>query len=311
MPGIRYVGAVNSLPLSDQESLTFAYIPGFGLSKQMVEVRSVTPDYRKALGTPLLRGRDFTVADVNSKTLVAIVNQSFVKTYFHGRDPLGKEVRLGIGDFATARSNTVVGVVADVRHNKLEEAGQPQIFGPTHSGNNFAIQCDFPVGQVVNEARAVLHSLDPVLTLGNIHTMRERIETANARRRFQTSLLTGFASIAVALALVGLYGLMSYTVKQQRREIGVRLAVGSSRSRIITLILSQGLRLTGYGLLIGLVGAFALTRLISGWLFGVGAFDPITFIAVPLLVLTVACCACIIPAWSAARVDPAQALRQE
>jgi ABC-type antimicrobial peptide transport system permease subunit len=142
-------------------------------------------------------------------------------------------------------------------------------------------------------------------------TMNDVIKASNARRTFQTSLLTGFAVVAVLLALVGLYGLMSYTVKQRKVEIGIRLAIGSPRSRVLTLILGQGLRLTGYGLLIGLACAFALTRLVSAWLFGVESNDPVTFVAVPLFLLAVACCACIIPAWSATRIDPVQTLRQE
>jgi ABC-type antimicrobial peptide transport system permease subunit len=164
---------------------------------------------------------------------------------------------------------------------------------------------------VIDQARAELRSLDPVLSLESVRTMGERMTESNARRRFQTALLTGFAAIAVALALIGLYGLMSYTVKQRTAEIGIRLAVGASRGRVLGLILSQGLRLTAAGLIIGLAGAFALTRLVSAWLFGVKATDPVTFIAVPLSVLAVACCACIIPAWGATRIDPIQALRQE
>ena len=141
--------------------------------------------------------------------------------------------------------------------------------------------------------------------------MSERISEGNARRHFQTTLLTGFAAIAVILALTGLYGLMSYAVRQRTAEIGVRLAIGSSRARVLGLILSQGLRLTAIGLAIGLGCAFALTRLVSGWLFGVKATDPVTFVAVPAFVLAVACCACLVPAWSATRIDPVEALRRE
>ena len=141
--------------------------------------------------------------------------------------------------------------------------------------------------------------------------MRERIDESNARRRFQTTLLSSFAVLAVALALVGLYGLMSYAVKQRTAEIGVRMAVGSSRRQVLTLILSQGLRLVSTGLVLGLAAAFALTRLVSNWLFGVTATDPVTFALVPLFILIVATCACLIPAWQATRIDPVQALRQE
>jgi ABC-type antimicrobial peptide transport system permease subunit len=240
-----------------------------------------------------------------------MVNERFAALYFHGRDPLGGRVRLGIGDLANAPWETVVGVVANTRTTSLEKVSQPQIFQPDESGDNFAIQSALPSARMIQQVRAALRSMDPVLTLQDIRTMSQRIEVSNARRSFQTTLLTGFAAIAVILALAGLYGLMAYAVKQRTAEIGVRLAIGSSRARILVLFLTQGLRLTGYGLLIGLLGASAVTRLVSGWLFGVKAIDPLTFVIVPLFILAVACCACTIPAWSATRIDPVQALRQE
>ncbi|MDQ2841374.1 MAG: ABC transporter permease [Acidobacteriota bacterium] len=316
LPGVRNAGAASETPLNGGDSIAFVDVRGFGKSKEMVENRSVTPDFRKALGTPLLRGRDFTPYDLNSKTPVAMVNQSFAKAYFHGRDPLGQQVRSGIGDFSGVWWATVVGMVADVRHTKLEEAGQPQIFGPyqtgiDNNGANFAIRSSLPAGQTTGEARQALKSLDPTLTLADIHTLGERIDQNNARRRFQTTLLTGFAALAVALALVGLYGLMSYGVKQRTAEIGVRIAVGASRVQVLSLILRQGLGLTLAGLAVGLAGALAATRLLSSWLFGVSAADPLTFIVVPLFVLLVAACACLFPALGAMRIDPVVALRQE
>ena len=312
IPGAIHVGASTAMPLSGRESLTFVEIRGLGRAKEMVEFRAVTPGYRQALGTALLRGRDFDAHDPSSKTSVAIVNQRFAATYLQGHDPLSSEVRVGmIGGLSAKPWSRIVGVVGDIRHNTLEETSQPQIFLPADNAEGFAIQSSLPVQQVIDQVRAQLRSLDPVLTLDNIGTMGQKMTGSNARRRFQTALLTGFAAIAVVLALIGLYGLMSYTVKQRTAEIGVRLAVGSSRGRVLRLILAQGLRLTAIGLIIGLAGAFALTRLVSAWLFGVQATDPVTFIAVPLFVLVVACCACIIPAWSATRIDPIQALRQE
>jgi predicted permease len=313
IPGVSNAGATSATPLSGRESVAFIDIRGAGKSKEMVETRSVTPGYRKALGTRLLRGRDFDLHDANATPTPAIVNEKFVAMYLRGRDPLGAQVRTGIGDLSGSSWSTIVGVVGDVRHNKLDEAAQPQLFQPVDNGDDFAVavQSNVPIPQVIEQARAELRSLDPVLTLESIRTMGERMTESNARRRFQTALLTGFAAIAVALALIGLYGLMSYTVKQRTAEIGIRLAVGASRGRVLGLILSQGLRLTAAGLLLGLAGAFALTRLVSAWLFGVKPTDPVTFVAVPLFVLAVACCACIVPAWGATRIDPIQALRQE
>ena len=311
IPGVTYAGASNAVPpLGNGETVTFVDIRGFGKSKEMVENRSVTRDYRKALGTPLLRGRDFSADDLTSKTPVVMVNQKFVDTYFKGHDPFRQQVRIGIGDMFSPWS-TVVGVVGDVRHNKLEEAGQPQIFQPVDNGDNFAVKYSTTAAHVAEQARTALRSLDPALTLDNIRTMSERIDESNARRRFETTLLTGFGGIAIGLALIGLYGLMSYTVKERAAEIGIRVTLGSSRNQVVGLVLRQGLRLTTAGLALGLGGAFALTPLVNGWVFGVKATDPMTFLAVPLFVLVVTCFACLIPAWSAARIDPVETLRQQ
>ncbi len=312
IPGSRYAGASSSLPLSHHESLTFAEIRGFGMSKEMVEIRAVTPAYRKALGTPLLRGRDFTEEDFNKP--VVMVNDRFAQIYLDGGDPLGRQLRIGIGTGDLSRSGwfTVIGVIGNIRHNSLEETSHPQIFQPTDNAENFAIQfAGGPVQPIISEARAALRSLDPTLTLDSVQTMRERIKESNAQRTFQTALLSAFAAIAVLLALAGLYGLMSYAVKQRTSEIAVRMAVGAQRAHILRLIVFQGLGVTALGLLMGLAGAFAVTRVVSAWLFGVTPTDPITLVAVPLFILIVASLACMFPAWSATRVDPAQALRQE
>jgi predicted permease len=310
LPGVQYAGASNSIPLSNSDSMSAVAVRGFGTAKEMVESRSVTSDYRSALGTLLLRGRDFNEHDLNSHAPVVMVNESFVKAYFHGRDALGGQVRMGIGDLSKVPWSTVIGIVADIRHVKLEEAGEPQVFQPVDNGGNFAVRCSGSVEQVIHEARGVLRSLDPALELG-AHTMGERITEGNARRRFQTSLVTGFGAVSLAFTLAGLYGLMAYTVKQRTAEIGVRLAMGSPRGRVLRLILLQGLRVTACGLVMGIAGALVVTRLLSEWLFGVNAWDPATLIGVPLCVLTVTCGACLIPAWSATRIDPIQALRQE
>ncbi len=311
LPGVRAVGGSNETPLNHAETVSTLEVRGFGASKEMIENRFLSPGYLAALGIPVLRGRNFNAHDITAKPPVALVNEKFVLTYFHGRDPLGQQVRTGIGDMSGTPWSTVVGVVGDVRHERLEQPGQPQIFAPYEDLSNYAIASSIPPSQMMNQVRQVLRSLDPALTPDDVHTMRERIDESNARRRFQTTLLSSFAALAVALALVGLYGLMSYAVKQRTAEIGVRMAVGSSRTQVLTLILSQGLRLVSTGLVLGLAAAFALTRLVSNWLFGVSATDPVTFAAVPLFILLVATCACLIPAWHATRIDPVQALRQE
>lgn len=308
--GVQYAGLTNVTPLSGYETEAFAEVRGFGRSEAMVETRSVTPGYRKALGTPLLLGRDFTHFDMNGKTPVAMVNQAFVKAYFHGRNPLGQQVRVGIGKLM-GNWCTVVGVVGNVHHDGLTEPPKPQVIKPFGGGNRFAVRYSIPVQQASREIRTALRSLDPTLAPDNIHTMGDRIAQSNARRRFQTALLTGFAALAVFLALAGLYAVMSYSVKRRTAEIGIRMALGSPRSRVLGLILGQGLCLTALGLLIGLGGALALTHLVSSWLFGVQPADPVTFALVPAFVLAVACLACLVPACNAMRIDPIRTLREE
>ena len=309
LPGVRAVGGSNETPLNHGESISTINVRGLGKSKELVEYRSLSAGYLGALGVPILRGRNLNTHDPAAKPPVVLVNERLVRMYFHGREPIGQQVNTATGD--TPQWSTVVGVVGDVRNEKLEQPGQPQIFEFDENLNNYAIASSIPASQMTNQVRQVLRSLDPALSLEDVHTMRERIDESNARRRFQTTLLSSFAALAVALALVGLYGLMSYAVKQRTAEIGVRMAVGSSRTQVLTLILSQGLRLVSTGLVLGLAAAFALTRLVSNWLFGVSATDPVTFAAVPLFILLVATCACLIPAWQATRIDPVQALRQE
>ena len=164
---------------------------------------------------------------------------------------------------------------------------------------------------MISSIRNAIHSVDPAIALTDIQTMLQRITEAASRRRFQTVLLAAFAGIAVFLALVGLYGLLSYAVRQRTTEIGVRMALGAGRGAVVGMVVRQGLMLTGAGLAIGLLAAGAIARGIASLLYGVHAFDPVTFIAVPVFMLLAAAVACFVPAWKAARIDPIRALRQQ
>ena len=310
-PGVLHAGESNGLPLTGWESVSEVEIEGVGAVKQVVQGRSITPDYRQALGITLLRGRDFTDQDVATHRQVALVNQQFVSSYLAGRDPIGARIRFGIGNSAGAPWMTVVGVLAKMAHNSLEDREQPMTFVPASEGNNFAIACRVPPEQMTSQIRAVLHSTDPVLTMADVRTMRERIKASNSRRTFITALLTGFSVAAVALALAGVYGLMSYLVRLRRAEIGVRLALGSPRSMIVRLILLQGLRLAGLGVAGGTCFALLSARLLTKWLFDVSPTDTLTFVLMPLAVLSVACVGCLLPASEATRVDPVEVLRSE
>src|SRR5579875_3182582 len=304
-PGFKVVGASTEIPLTNDLGFAECEVEGYGKTPELVQVVGATPQYREAIGTPLLRGRDFTLADV--KTENVLINKKFSDSYFRGRNAIGGRVRLG---GTPARWGTVIGVVADVRDQDIAAEAKPTLVEPVEDGDSFAVRTALPATQSASQIRSLVRSLDPALVT-DIKTMRERIVDTNARRTFQTSILSGFAFIAVVLALVGLFGLMSFTVKQRTSEIGIRLAVGSPRSRILTLILSQGMRVTTYGLLIGLAAALVLTRLVSSWLFQVKATDPLTLALVLLATLGVACIACLVPAWSATHIDPVETLRRE
>ncbi|MBV8832222.1 MAG: ABC transporter permease [Acidobacteriaceae bacterium] len=298
-------GASTEIPLTNVLGFAECEVEGYGRTPELVQVIGATPKYREAIGTPLLRGRDFTPTDV--KTENVLINKKFSDSYFRGRDPIGGRIRL---TGAPPRWGTVIGVLADVRDQDIAAEAKPTLVQPAEDGDSFAVRTNLPPAEAASQIRSLVRSLDPALST-DIKTMGERIADTNARRTFQTSIMSGFASIAVVLTLAGLFGLMSFTVNQRTNEIGIRLAIGAPRSSILTLIVSQGIRLTTYGLLIGFAAALALTRLVSSWLFNVKAIDPLTSALVVLATLGIACAACSVPAWRATRIDPVQTLRRE
>ena len=239
-----------------------------------------------------------------------LINQAFARKYFPQSDPLGHHIYLNGPRNSPA---TVVGVLADIRNMTLEEAPPAQVYSSFWQNDtrdaNIVLRSALPPADAVAAARATLKTIDPNLAIAEIHTMGELVSQATARRRFQTTLLTVFAAVALLLAMVGFYGLMAYAVKQRGSEIGVRMALGASRRQVMTMVLGDGMKLVITGLVFGLAGALALTHILASFLFNVHPIDPLTFIAVPLLVLLVTFAACAIPGWKAAEVDPIQALR--
>jgi len=319
LPGVRAVGAVNSLPLSNSESVGFFTVSGYANQKdQMAQIREATPSYFSAMNIPLTAGRLFTDAEDSDSSVVAVINQSFAKQYFAGRDPIGGKISQGDQD---AHWNTVVGVVADVRHTSLEEPVAPQIyypFGHADWGSNaiavsryIAVRSALPAAVVTAEVRAGLKSIDPNLAVTDIHTMGDLVSQASARRRFQTSMLTAFAFIALALALVGLYGLMAYSVSRRTQELGIRMALGAQRIDVMLLVIRKAAWLLGFGLAAGLGCAWAATRVLKSFLFGVGEHDPLTLLTVCGVLAACGLMAAFLPARRAASIDPMQALRTE
>lgn len=315
LPGVRAVGAASAIPLDHYDSVSWFQLEGYAnKASQTVNTRTVTPDYFNAIGISIKEGRGFKQHDVSARARVVVVNQAFARTYFPGRDALGGHIRFELSNHPGGWS-TVIGVVGDIRHTSLEEAPRPEVFQPASIGLNnhtlFAVRAAVPPGQLLPSLRSVLRGLDPALTFDDVHTMGERIWEADARRRFETFLLAAFAGLAVFLASIGLYGLMSYSVRQRTAELGVRMALGATRPALLFMVVREGIVLVASGLLLGLAGAFGLTRLIGSWLYGVAPTDTATFVLVPLFLVLLAVCACVIPGWNATKIDPVRALRYE
>jgi len=316
-PGTLAAGAVVHLPFGESKGMTTFWVEGYpNHVGQLVDGALVTPDYFSAVSMPILRGRAFTRDDVLPAPKAVIVNQAFADKYFAGRDPIGKWVS---GDQPLASNkpiesgSLVVGVVANDRDWTVEAPPQPQLFTPLRDPSDayIVLRSTLPRKDAASSATAVLHRIDPGLSFSNVHTMHELVSEATARQRFQTVLLTIFAGMAMALALIGFYGLLAFSVSQRSAEMGVRIALGATRAHVVRLVLRQGLTLVSGGLALGLAAALALTRLLASSLFGVSALDPVTFAAVPALFLLATLAACLIPARRAARSDPIAVLRCE
>ena len=315
LPGVRAVGA-GEIPLDHNESLTFIEVEGDASEKgKATDIRQATAHYFEAMSIHLLEGRTFPDVEEKAGAPVAIVNQAFARHYFPRESAIRKHLRAGwvASNPSSAPWLTIIGVIADMKYSALDQVSRPEVWRPLapQLDVKLAISANGSPERLIPAIRGVLRAMDPQLNLTDVETMRQRITGSESRRRFQTLLLAIFAGVALFLALVGLYALLAYSVRQRTPELGIRMTLGASRGQILTMILKQGLLLSLAGILVGLAGAFAVTRLISSWLYGVSAADPITFLGAPLFLLLAAIAACLIPALRATRIDPAVALRYE
>ena len=312
MPGAKNVGAVSRLPLSGGNSARSFRIAG-GKSDYDADIRIATPGYFKTLGIPLLRGRNFDAHDVKDAPLVAIINEAAARAFFPEENPLGKVIT----DFGpNSISMQIVGVVGNVRHFALDRQPRPEVYQPLGQGMwpsvFVAIRTEpgDPLVLLAN-ARKAVWSVNRNIPLGQPRTMRDFVDRSLQQRRFAVVLLAIFAGVALLLASVGLYGVISYSVAQRTRELGIRLALGAQRRDVLRLVVQEGMRFVALGIGAGLAGAFALTRLMKSLLYGVGAADPPTFAALTVVLGGVALIACLIPAFRATQVNPIEALRHE
>ena len=314
LPGVRTAGANGSLPIAENNwTATIAienYQPAPGEPTPGCEYRPITPGYIRAMGIPLLKGRDFDHRDSDSSQLVVLVDEKLAARYWPGQDPLGK--RIG---FSPRRWREVVGVVGHVKNIALDTEGKEQMYIPHTQmpvGTMFlTVHTEGDSLNLIGAVRSQVMALDPDLPVYSVRTMDQILSRSVAQPRFNSLGLGVFAAIALLLAMIGVYGVISYSVAQRTHEIGVRMALGARASDVLKLVLRNGLIMTFTGIAAGVLASLALTRLMSSLLFGVSATDPVTFACVSLILAAVAMLACYVPARRATKVDPMEALRYE
>jgi predicted permease len=320
LPGVQ-VGMVTDIPLGGNYVGHHFVIDGRPPipkgDEPMVQTLSVMGDYFRVMQIPLRAGRDFTEMDREGQPLVAVVNEELVRQFLPRDNPVGSRIRWA-GDTGPPRWMTIVGVVGDVKHSGLDQPTDPAVYEPfVQTGEPWkrrmilAIRADNSSSGLVEEVKAQVWSVDRQIPVSDVQTMDQRMAVSLAQQRFYMLLLGAFAALALILAGVGIYGVMSYTASYRTHEIGIRMALGGQRRDVLRLIVGEGARLTFIGILIGIVGALGLSRLMASLLFEVKPGDPAIFAAVAILLALVALAACYIPARRATQVDPMVALRYE
>jgi putative ABC transport system permease protein len=333
--GVKAAGVSTSLPLGAGGSWGKLFsVEGRPLPTSFDQIPNVrfalvSEDYLSAMGIPVRAGRPFDAHDTEDSPQVAIINETAARRFFPGDDPLGKVIYLGPpdtmlppaqpGQDSRAPRRTIVGVVADVKGADLSRDPQAQVYAPYRQNKlegwsnamMLAVRTEGDPATMAATIREEVRALDVDQPVTDVATMEERLSRSVSRPRFSTLMLGVFAAAALLLAAVGIYGVVAYAVAQRAHEIGVRMALGAQRGDVLRMILRQGMILTCAGVVVGLAASLALTRLMTGLLYGVSAMDPLTFAAVSLLLLIVALFACLVPARRATKVDPMIALRYE
>jgi putative ABC transport system permease protein len=316
VPGVESAGAALNLPFPGDDILLHFNVEGQPAPSQgdqnSINYQVISPDYFRTLRIPLLSGRDIAETDRADAPPVVIISESAAKRYFAGDDPLGKRVRIG-GESAPLL--TIIGVASDIRERTLEAQPHAEAYVPDQQSPfgfmGIAVRTKGDPANVFGSVRGAVESVDRQLSVGSVHTMNELMSESLTRER-SISLLAGFFGLAaLLLASVGIYGVISYTVTQRTREIGIRVALGAKRGDVLRLIVNHGMGLALAGVAIGLLVSFVLTRALSSLLYDVSATDPLTFAGVALMLIFIALVACLIPALRATRVDPMIALRDQ
>jgi putative ABC transport system permease protein len=316
VPGVESAGSIHFLPLTERVSGS-CFTREAKLAANLSAMPSadflvISRDYFRTMGTPLAAGRDFSARDQFEKPSVAIVNQSFAQQYFPGEDPVGRRINVC---WTIPNPVEIVGVVADARQKELRVAPRPTIFVANAQAPRFfaqlVIRSKSEPRQLARAVEAAIHRVNPDQPVSGVSTMTEVLSSSVAEPRFQLGLLLVFAAIAVLLAAIGVYGVVSYSVNQRTQEIGIRVALGARAGNVANLVLREGMLLAGIGVVLGLAGALALTRVLRSLLFEVTPTDPMTLFTVSSLLLIVSGVAMAVPARRAMSVDPMVALRHE
>jgi putative ABC transport system permease protein len=320
LPGVRAAGAVLGLPLSGLNFNISFHVKGRPEAppgqEPAMEVRVASPDYFRAIGIPLSRGRLFTSSDVMTTPQVVLLSESAAKRYFPNEDPLGKTIEIGWHfDEGKRAGGEVVGIVGDVKDAGLDEPSPPEIYIP-HAQIGIAdmtvvVRGALPPTALARTVEAALRELDPDLPMAGLKTLEDVRVASVSGRRFYVLLLSLFAAVALVLAAIGIFGVMSYAVTQQTREIGIRMALGANRDDVVRMVLRRAALLVGAGLAIGLGVAVITGRALASLLFDLSPTDPSTLAAVCALLAAIAFVASYLPARRATRIDPVVALRAE
>ncbi len=316
-PGVESAGTTHRLPLRKDRQTAGIWLDSQPVHSEATKIvldnRVVSPGYFRTMGIPLLAGRFFEWTDRADSTHVVIVNDAFAREFFPRGDELGKRITMDVGGVPWV--GEIVGVVGSYREVDLAEEPSRELFTSysqtTIQGNTLLVRSSAGTADVVSAVRSAIDSVDPEVAFYNVRTMKQLVADSVAQPRLRSLLLAVFSAVALILASLGIYGVIACSVAERKKEIGIRIALGAEASEIRNMVLAQGLKLTVIGLALGLAGAAAATRLIEGFLFGVGANDPFTYVMTCVVFIAIAILASYFPARRAMRVDPIVALREE
>jgi predicted permease len=322
VPGVKAAGATTVMPFGGGWSTGSFNVEGYVVppktNSPWGDIRIVAGDFFGTLQIPVQRGRGFNASDAPISPRVAVVDEEFVKRFYKpGDEPLGKRIYFENTITDSTKFITIVGVVGHTKHEGLDATPRVQLYlaesQAPFSVNQMqvAVRTSGDPKSYVSAIRTAIHEIDRDMPMSKVNTLDVLVDNSMGQRRLSTVLLGVFAGLALLLASIGIYGVMSYTVSQRTRELGVRVALGASRQSVLGLVMRQGVTITLIGVAIGLGGAFGLTRLIATQLYSVSATDPSTFAMVTAALLIVAVAASLVPALRATRIDPLTALREE